>query len=334
MTEPMRLGITMGDPAGIGPEIILKLFEKHKPDDCVVYGQAAWLKQTASRLGLSISIQTVKSAQEPLETGCVPVFEACEPLDPHLALGVVSARAGDAAYQCLERAIDDALNQKIAGIVTAPLNKKAIHQAGHDFAGHTEILAHRCGDIPVAMMLLNADIRVVLVTIHIALRDVAHTLSIGRELQTIELAHRACRELGIESPRVAVAGLNPHAGEDGQFGDEESRIIAPAIEQARANGINVTGPWSGDTLFGRARTGEFDVVVAQYHDQGLIPVKYLGLDQGVNVTVGLPFVRTSVDHGTAFDIVHQGKASEQSLYEALLSARQLRENRFSKNPDR
>ena len=317
MDKQARLAITMGDPAGVGPEIIVKLFDKVSPANCVVYGDADWLARTITATDSKLVVQRLQSPSDDIAPTAIPVYQACGPVPKDLVIGEVSASAGAVAYQCVQTAIDDALNDRIQAIVTAPLNKQAIHLAGFDFPGHTEILAHRCGDVPVAMMLANDLIRVVLVTIHIPLAQVSQTLSVELEMQAIQLAHQACQQLGIDAPRIAVSGLNPHAGEAGKFGDEEQRIIEPAIRQARAKGMDVTGPWPGDTVFGRARQGEFDVVVAQYHDQGLIPVKYLGLDQGVNVTIGLPFVRTSVDHGTAFDIAGQGLASESSLAQAV-----------------
>lgn len=346
------IGITMGDPAGIGPEIIIKLFTStamthrshidHQPCESelsapqlpgplLVYGDAGCLRRTAAGLGMDCVIQPIASAQDlpspaPVQPQqariVIPVIETLT-VDPDLPIGRVSAQAGQSAYASVSHAIDDALSGNIRAIVTAPLNKEAIGLSGIQFPGHTEILAARSGDVPVAMMLANASLRVILVTIHMALRDVAQALSVGLELQTIRMAQRACHELGIRRPRIAVAGLNPHAGENGKFGHEEHDLIEPAIALARAEGIDATGPWPGDTVFARARQGEFDIVVAQYHDQGLIPVKYMGLDEGVNVTVGLPFVRTSVDHGTAFDIAGKGIASEDSLRCALLMADQL-----------
>lgn len=323
MTTDDRLGITMGDPAGIGPEIVVKLFDNNPPPNCLVYGDVRWLEQTARSLGSTLTIEKVDSDTTSIGPRTLPVIQACDPVPSDLKIGEVSPEAGQAAYQCVQRAIDDALSAKLAGIVTAPLNKQAIHQAGWDFPGHTEILAARAGNVPVAMMLANDVIRVVLVTIHIPLREVANTISIGLELQAIKLANQICRQLGLDNPRVAVAGLNPHAGEAGKFGLEEVEIIEPAIALACQQGIRATGPWPGDTIFSRARQGEFDVVVAQYHDQGLIAVKYLGLDQGVNVTVGLPFVRTSVDHGTAFDIAGKGLASDASLRQAVKMAQTM-----------
>ena len=330
------IGITMGDPAGIGPEIVIKLLAARQPSwPCVVYGDAQWLEHTARRLSIKCQVRSVTDASlmsvehsdsVASDTHCssptlwvIDTFRVPEAL----ALGHVSAQAGQSAYASVSRAIDDALAGKIRAIVTAPLNKQAIGMAGIEFPGHTEILAARSGDVPVAMMLANQVLRVILVTIHEPLRRVPDLLSIDAELQTIVLAHQACCQLGIAQPRIAVAGLNPHAGEAGKFGREEIDIITPAIEKAWQMGMNVSGPWPGDTIFARARQGEFDIVVAQYHDQGLIPVKYMGLDEGVNVTVGLPFVRTSVDHGTAFDIADQGIASAESLQCALVMADQL-----------
>ncbi|AWB32607.1 4-hydroxythreonine-4-phosphate dehydrogenase PdxA [Orrella marina] len=364
MTSPVHslnapIGITMGDPAGIGPEIVLKLLTGHgessrgKEDtysestgsgdakrlaQCVVYGDAGALRRTAARLGIDCHIETIDHAQvagritspSPSAESVpeVPVIRVIQTyqVPETLVIGKVSKQAGRSAYESVSRAIDDALAGHIRAMVTAPLNKVSIGLAGIEFPGHTEILAARSGDVPVAMMLANPVLRVILVTIHVPLRDVPDLISVQAELQTIEMAALACRQLGIARPRIAVAGLNPHAGENGKFGDEEQQVIEPAIQAARERGWDVSGPWPGDTIFARARQGEFDIVVAQYHDQGLIPVKYLGLDEGVNVTVGLPFVRTSVDHGTAFDIAGKGIASPESLRSALNMADQLSRN--------
>ena len=318
MVQPMPLAITLGDPAGIGPEIILKLFAQGLQAPCLVYGDVGWLAEVAKRLALPVTIQPYTPGEPvPHVAGIAPVLQATEPVPADLAIGQVSETAGRVAHQSLQSAIDDALAGNVRGIVTAPLNKQAIHLAGVKFPGHTEILAQRCGNVPVAMMLVNEQLRVLLVTIHVALRDVSELITLDLELQAIELAHRACLQMGIQKPRVAVAGLNPHAGEGGKFGPEEITVISPAIQLACNRGIQASGPWPGDTIFSRARTGEFDIVVAQYHDQGLIPIKYLGIDEGVNVTVGLPFVRTSVDHGTAFDIAGKGVASPDSLRQAV-----------------
>lgn len=313
------LAFTLGDAAGIGPELIVKLFAEGLPHPAVVYGDVGVLQRTIGVLGLTGQLQT-RSIGTPgtgTRDGVIGVLSRCRPLPADLVPGHLDARAGRGAYEYLCQAIDDAQANLLRAIVTAPLNKAAMRAAGVDFPGHTEILASRSGTRDYAMMLANDELRVLLVTIHIALADVPAAITPQAERKAIHLAHLACRQAGIEHPRIAVAGLNPHAGEDGAFGDEEARCIAPAIAAARAEGLDASGPWPGDTVFMRARQGEFDIVVAQYHDQGLIPIKYLGLDEGVNVTVGLPFVRTSVDHGTAFDIAGRGIANPASLRAAM-----------------
>jgi 4-hydroxythreonine-4-phosphate dehydrogenase len=312
----LPVGFTMGDAAGIGPEIIVKLFAGGLPRASLVYGDAGILKGTLRRLGLSgaLSVETISSPDQASgRPGVLPVMNRWQALPSELPPGQLNALAGRGAYEYLCHAIDDAQAGKLRAIVTAPLNKKAMQAGGIDYPGHTEILAERTATRHYAMMLANDELRVILATIHVALTQVGPLITYETELETIRLAQRACLQAGIRQPRVAVAGLNPHAGEEGRFGQEEIQVITPAIEQARNEGIDASGPWPGDTIFMRARRGEFDIVVAQYHDQGLIPVKYLGVDQGVNVTVGLPFVRTSVDHGTAFDIAGQGIADPGSL---------------------
>lgn len=284
----------------------------------MVYGDAGALRRAAAALGARLEVREIANVgQASGDAGRIEVM-ACGPaLPPDLPHGKVSAAAGRAAYDYVCAAIDDAQAGRIRAIVTAPLNKQSMHEAGIDYPGHTEILAERSGTDDFAMMLANDELRVLLVTIHVALADVMARITPEAELTAMRLADRACRQMGIARPRVAVAGLNPHAGEGGKFGREDIDIIEPAIRQARDEGIDASGPWPGDTVFMRARRGEFDIVVAQYHDQGLIPVKYLGVDHGVNVTVGLPFVRTSVDHGTAFDIAGKGVADQASLIAAF-----------------
>lgn len=332
------LGITMGDAAGIGPELVVKLFCQSLPAQAVVYGDAGSLRRAAGFLELPhVQIREFASINDYLQenkTGsaeraltaagigaahavAIPVISCVPAISNDLPLGQVSKEAGQGAYLYLCQAIDDAMAKKINGIVTAPLHKVSLKMAGVNYPGHTEILADRSGADHVGMMLLNDELRVLLVTIHMALQDVPRHITFENECTAIALAHRACLQLGIARPRIAVAGLNPHAGEAGRFGQEDIQYIQPAIEHMQGQGINATGPWPGDTIFMRARQGEFDIVVAQYHDQGLIPVKYLGVDNGVNVTVGLPFVRTSVDHGTAFDIAGKGIADESSLRTAF-----------------
>ena len=318
MARQMPVGFTMGDAAGIGPEIIVKSYAQGLRAPAVVYGDAGALRRAVRLLGARIEVAEIASARQArCEAGRIDVV-ACHPALPaDLPAGKVSAAAGAAAYAYLCAAIAEAQAGDLRAIVTAPLNKHSMHLAGIDQPGHTEILAEKSRTADYAMMLANDELRVLLVTIHVALAEVPARITPEAELRAIRLAGTACRQMGIARPRIAVAGLNPHAGEDGKFGREDIDVIAPAIAQARAEGIDVSGPWPGDTIFMRARRGEFDIVVAQYHDQGLIPVKYLGVDHGVNVTVGLPFVRTSVDHGTAFDIAWQGVADHASLVAAF-----------------
>jgi 4-hydroxythreonine-4-phosphate dehydrogenase len=329
MTSPspsprLPIAITMGDPSGIGPEIIVKLAaDPERLDaDLLVVGDAGVLRRTAERLGVSVPVVSVTHASDVTgrEGTTLSVLQPGADLPEDLPVGEVDARSGAAAYAYVQKAIDLALAGDVRAIVTAPLNKAAMAAAGVAYPGHTEILADRCQVNDFAMMLANDDLRVLLVSIHLSLTDAIAAVTPDSELRAIRLAHQAGLAFGLERPRVAVAGLNPHAGENGMFGREDMEIIAPAIDQARLEGIEASGPWPGDTVFMRARKGEFDVVVAQYHDQGLIPVKYLGVENGVNITVGLPFIRTSVDHGTAFDIAGLGIADPASLVYALKQA--------------
>ncbi len=314
------LGITMGDPAGIGPEIIAKLFAEGLPAPAIVIGDAAILRRAVALLDMPLEVVTIETPDQARGgAGRIEVLPVGD-LPADLPFGRIDARAGAAAFDYISRAIDEVQARRISAIVTAPINKAAMNAAGIDYPGHTEILAERAGTADYAMMLANNELRVLLVSIHVSLADAIRAVTPEHELRAIRLADLAGRQFGIARPRVAVAGLNPHAGEGGMFGPEDEAIIAPAVARARGEGIDVTGPLSGDTVFMRARQGEFDVVVAQYHDQGLIPVKYLGIDQGVNITVGLPFVRTSVDHGTAFEIAGTGQASAASLRAAVIQA--------------
>ncbi len=322
------LALTMGDPCGIGPEITLRaLARPDLPIRPVVLGDLDWLKITRARLGLALEITSVAgpAASRP-RRDVVEVLEAAR-VPRHITVGEVDAAAGGAAYACVRRGIELAMAGEIAGLVTAPVNKTALAAAGVPFPGHTEMLAHHA-DVPeVAMMLTTPELRVVLVSIHVSLAEAARHVDRAAELRAIRFAHDGARALGIERPRIGVAGLNPHAGEGGLFGDQEREAIAPAIAEARAAGYDAIGPWSGDAIFRRARAGDFDVVVAQYHDQGLIPIKLLSIADGVNVTLGLPFVRTSPDHGTAFDIAPAYVADESSLVAAIEMAAQLARSR-------
>jgi 4-hydroxythreonine-4-phosphate dehydrogenase len=287
-----RIAITSGDPAGIGPEV-------------------------AARAAADVRVLDVC---EPMVYG-PPDGGAYEP-------GVLSAAAGRAAYDIIVRAVDDAQRGVVEAVATAPVNKEAFRLAGLPWSGHTDLLAHLTQSDHVAMMFHSEALRVVLATVHIALADVPRALTAASLVATIELTARELPRFGVPQPRIAVAGLNPHAGEHGLFGTEEQTAIGPAIEACRGRGIDVSGPFPGDTVFVRARRGDFDVVVACYHDQGLIPVKLVAFGQAVNVTLGLPIVRTSVDHGTAFDIAGKGIADPESMIAAvLLAARLAKTNR-------
>ena len=342
----LPLAITLGDPAGIGPEIIAKAFLQ-APDDmagCFVAGDVALLRRACHVVApdVALPVVAIDTPDEALAAPprCVPVLQVLVEGAEPVPFGQVSALAGRLAGESVVWAARAALRGEVAGMVTAPLHKEALSAAGapfNAFPGHTELLqaeaARHLGlpvaQVPVRMMLANDELRTVLVSIHVSLREAMEMVTSGNILDTLRIAHRSVGAALQRPPRIAVAGLNPHAGEGGLFGREEIEHIAPAVAAARAEGIDAHGPFAPDTVFMRARhappahPGEFDVVVAMYHDQGLIPVKYLGVEQGVNVTLGLPFVRTSPDHGTAFDIAGTGRADAASLLAAVRMARRL-----------
>ena len=326
----------MGDACGIGPEVIAKLFRGAAGAGCVVLGDIGVMRRAAAFTGGMLAVARVERVADALDLppNCMPVLQVDGlPLDLLAApIGRIDARAGAAAAACIAQAVGLARSGDVAAIVTAPLHKEALAAAGVEFPGHTEMLqalaAPGATPPPVRMMLANDELRTVLVTIHMSLRRAIDAITFDAVLETILIAHRSAARFGLPTPRIAVAGLNPHAGEGGLFGDEELRVIGPAIAAARADGVDVSGPFAPDTVFMRARhapghPGEFDIVVAMTHDHGLIPVKYLGVEHGVNVTLGLPFVRTSPDHGTAFDIAGTGRADASSLLAALKMARRL-----------
>jgi 4-hydroxythreonine-4-phosphate dehydrogenase len=287
MTRKPRIAITVGDPAGIGPEIARK----------------------------AASDARVRDACEPVLYG--------PPAATSFTPGVLSADAGRAAYEAICDAVRDALGGLVAGIATAPVNKAAFARAGLPWKGHTDLLGNLTGAEQVAMMFWSEPLKVVLASVHVPLRDVSSVITRTLIDNVIELARRELPAFGMTSPRLAMAGLNPHAGEDGLMGDEEQRVLRPAVEAAQARGIVIDGPFPADTVFVRAVRGEFDAVIAGYHDQGLIPVKLLAFGRAVNVTLGLPIIRTSVDHGTAFDIAGRGIADPSSMIEAVLLAARL-----------
>ncbi|MFI7361557.1 4-hydroxythreonine-4-phosphate dehydrogenase PdxA [Streptomyces sp. NPDC050149] len=318
------IALTMGDPCGIGPEITLKACaDPRRTVPVVVIGDVHVLARADRFAGTGLALRPVDSVDRAAQApGTVDVLTGSR-LPDDLPWGALDARAGTASFQYVRRGIELALRGDVRALVTAPVNKEALRLGGLPYPGHTEILADLSGTTDYAMMLANDELRVVLVTIHQSLRTAIDAIDIPRELGIIRLTHRTLRRGGVPAPRIAVAGLNPHAGENGLFGREDLDVIAPAIRAAQDEGIQASGPWPADTVFMRARAGEFDAVVAQYHDQGLIPVKYLGLAHGVNITIGLPFVRTGVDHGTAFDIAGRGTADHTSLLTALHHADRL-----------
>lgn len=328
-----RIGITMGDPAGIGPEIILKALSQeaiYRQAIPMVIGDGAILDRAKGYVGATMRIRRVESAG-----GVTGRFGEVEVLDlknvdvDKCPPGALAAEAGRAAVEYVWKAIDLARAGELDAVVTAPLNKAAMHLAGYPFAGHTEIFAERTGSRSYSLMLVAGKLRVLHVSTHVPLREACHWVKKERVLQVVRLAQMVGGAWNLQRPRIAVAGLNPHAGEQGLFGREEQEEIAPAVAAARAEGINATGPFPPDTLFYRASRGEFDFVVAMYHDQGHIAVKLRGFDRGVNVTVGLPMIRTSVAHGTAFDIAGKGTAAPRSLLEALRLA--IRMARYRKS---
>ena len=345
MSTPKPIAITMGDPAGIGPEIIAKAF-RDAPDvthRCFVAGDLGSMRRAAQIIagdGVLMPVALFASPEDLQEVPprCIPVVQAV-PADALIEIGRVSAIAGLMAGRCVTWAAQAALMGRVSAMVTAPLHKEALHAAGlpySAFPGHTELLQAQAAaylgkpvsEVPVRMMLANDELRTVLVSIHISLRDALDVVNLENVLQTVIITDQSLRTVLGRAPVIAVAGLNPHAGEGGLFGREEIDLIMPAIAAACRLGIDARGPFAPDTVFMRARhtarrPSEFDVVVAMYHDQGLIPVKYLGVEKGVNVTLGLPLLRTSPDHGTAFDIAGSGRADASSLIEAIRMARAL-----------
>lgn len=301
-----RLALTAGDPAGIGPEVVLRaLASPERPDvPVIVYGAMASLLDRAQRFGLR--------APQDLGARVVDV-----PAEEAITLGRASASGGRAAAEAVLRAARDAKDGRVEALVTAPLNKESLHAAGYPWPGHTEMLAEASGTPDVAMMFVGGGLRVALLTIHRSLRSVPDAITRGEVERIVRLVHRELPRLRAPGRKIALCGLNPHAGEGGLFGREEQEVLGPAVAALRAEGVDVAGPFPADSLFVRASRGEFDAVVAGYHDQGLIPVKLAAFGHAVNVTLGLPFVRTSVDHGTGFEIVEKGLAEGTSLVEAM-----------------
>jgi 4-hydroxythreonine-4-phosphate dehydrogenase len=318
--------VTIGDPAGIGPEIIAKTFAEegfNSENQALVVGDTGILHRATRLLELPLDVNEISQPEDALfQPGSVDVLQVGE-LPEDLPFGELDGRAGAAAFAYVRRATELALEGSVGAIATAPLNKEAMHLGGFKYPGHTEILAELTGTKDFAMMLQTEELRVIHVSTHVPLREAINRVKKERVLTVIRLARDALAKIGVDEPKIAVAGLNPHAGENGLFGKEDAERIAPAVAEAREEGIDASGPHPPDTVFARARKGEFDIVVVQYHDQGHIPIKLMGFEGGVNVTVGLPFFRTSVDHGTAFDIAGTGKADHSSMRAAVELAHRL-----------
>ncbi|RMI14710.1 MAG: 4-hydroxythreonine-4-phosphate dehydrogenase PdxA [Calditrichaeota bacterium] len=328
----------MGDPAGVGPEIAVKallhpdLYERCRP---VIVGDKLTLQKAVELIAPHLKLRQLRSvAEAEFLPGIVEVLPLEEPLSEAVPPGTISPAAGRAAFHAIQRGIQLAMSGEVDALVTNPIHKEALHQAGYPFAGHTEILAHYTGAASVTMLLVHGSLRIAHVSTHVSLREACDRVKRERVLEVIRLLNQACGRFGVDRPRIAVAGLNPHASDGGLFGDEEAREIRPAVEDARREGIQAAGPISPDALFSQLKDGLYDGCVAMYHDQGHIPFKMLTFHwdaqsgsikkmYGVNVTLGLPIVRTSVDHGTAFDIAWTGKASEEPLLEAIQVAVQL-----------
>lgn len=326
------LGITMGDPAGIGPEIAAKAMANTKVYEIcrpLVVGDASVMRQAVDIAKVKLEVKVISDVEEAkFEFGTMEVIDLKNVDIDQLVHGKVSAMAGKAAFESVRKVIELAMDKKIDGTITGPINKEAINLAGFHFAGHTEIYAHYTNTKDYTMLLASGTLRVVHVSTHVSLREACDRAKKDRILRVIKIAHDACKMMGIENPRVGVAGLNPHAGENGMFGDEEIKEITPAINEAKTMGINADGPVPPDTIYAKARGGQYDIVVAMYHDQGHIPLKVLEFNwdeankkwlsvSGVNITLGLPIIRSSVDHGTAFGKAGKGTASEESLINAI-----------------
>ena len=342
MSKKPILGITMGDPASIGPEITVKalsdpaIYEKCSP---IIIGDATVMEAAVGIVGKNVKINAVSDVKEAkFEFGTIDVYDMKLVDMDKLERGVVSAMAGNAAFQYVKKVIELAMNHEVDATVTNALNKEAMNLAGHHYSGHTEIYAEYTGTKKYTMMLAHENLRVVHVSTHVSLREACDRVKKDRVLEVIRIADQACKELGIKEPKIGVAGLNPHSGENGMFGREEIEEITPAIEAAKGEGIIVDGPVPPDTVFSKARGGWYDIVVAMYHDQGHIPLKVVGFvynqaEQkwdavaGVNITLGLPIIRASVDHGTAFDQTGKGVANELSLINAMDYAIRMSEGR-------
>ena len=322
-----RFGITMGDPAGVGPEIIVKAMADMSRFQAqyIVYGAADILKYYADMLNIDVQIEEIQDVNE-YRDGVINVLDSAGLHMDEYEIGQLSAKCGDAAYKYIEKAIADANEGKTAGVVTAPLNKEALHMGGHNFDGHTEIFATLTGTKKYAMMFYG-PLKIMHVSTHCSLRQACDRVKYERVLDCIRMMDKALKDTGVEKPHIAVAGLNPHAGEHGLFGTEEIEEVIPAVETALKEGIDISGPIPPDSLFGKVLKGQYDGAIAMYHDQGHIAAKMNHMNDCVNCTIGLPIIRTSVDHGTAFDIAGQGIASGDNMIQAMLVAEEFLKGR-------
>ena len=314
------LGITMGDPAGVGPEIIIKALKDTSQfhEKYIVYGSVSTIQYYLNLLKIELKIKEIDNPDE-YEAGFINIIDPNHLNVDAFKIGELSAKCGDSAFQYCSRAIEDSLTGKLNGVVTAPLNKEALHMGGHQFDGHTEIFATQTHTKKYCMMFYG-PLKIAHISTHCSLREACDRVKMQRVLDVIELLDRALKMTGLENPLIAVAGLNPHAGEHGLFGREEIEEIIPAIEKAKAEKINVIGPIPPDTCYKKHVDGQYDAVVAMYHDQGHIAAKLENIDMRVNCTIGLPIIRTSVDHGTAFDIAGKGIADPTNMVQSMLCA--------------
>ena len=321
-----KIAITMGEPGGVGPEVIVKAMycaEIRDYCDPVIVGDAGIMREAVELTGLPLKVRVISNISDlSPEAGVIEALAVKS--DADVRRGAPSQGAGRSVVKYIKRAVTLALRNEVSAVVTAPISKESLKMAGYEWPGHTELFADLTNTKEFAMMFVSDELKIILSTIHIPLKDVPKKINEKLIFRTIMLAKKGADMLGIGNPRIAVAGLNPHAGESGIMGDEELRVIVPAINRARDKAINVSGPFPPDVVFHKAYNGEFDIIVCMYHDQGLIPFKMLAFDTGVNVTVGLPIIRTSPDHGTAFDIAWKNKANPSSMLEAIKLASRLR----------
>jgi 4-hydroxythreonine-4-phosphate dehydrogenase len=334
MSAPVKpiLAVTMGDAAGTGPELLTKAFplpEVRAVCRPVVIGDAATMRAAAAITQSPTKVRVIKSPTEATDDpSVIEVVDLANIDAAKFTRGQINPMCGQAAYEYIKRSVELTLAAESHAIVTSAINKAALHAAGHHFDGHTELLSELCGKPKVTMMLVAGKLRICHVSTHVSLREAIERTRPERIVSVIKIARAGVQELGIEDPHIAVAGLNPHAGEGGIFGDEEIKYITPAIEQARALGYRVSGPFAGDTVFFRTLQGQFDCAIAMYHDQGHVAAKMLGIWLGVNVTLGLPIIRTSVEHGTDFDNAGTGRGDPRSLVQALLLGATVASNRL------